>query len=106
MLLHIPDVLTPAQARSCLDALLEAEWVDGRVTAGFQSAQVKHNRQLPEDHPVARTQGQMVGLRLGLMPVEDFAYPLFAVLLLPALWALASPTGSARAGNSGQHGNR
>lgn len=28
------------------------------------------------------------GLRIGLAPVEDFAYPLAAVVLLPALWTL------------------
>lgn len=29
----------------------------------------------------------MTGIRIGLAPVEDFAYPLAAVILLPALWA-------------------
>jgi PKHD-type hydroxylase len=60
MLLQIPDVLTPeqvAQARHLLDS---AEWVDGRVTAGRQSAQVKDNEQLPESHPVAQQLGEMV----------------------------------------------
>jgi PKHD-type hydroxylase len=60
VLLQIPDVLTPeqvAQARHLLDT---AQWVDGRVTAGRQSAQVKDNEQLPEDHPVARQLGEMV----------------------------------------------
>lgn len=28
--------------------------------------------------------------RLGVMPFEDFAYPLAAVLLLPAIWALSA----------------
>lgn len=28
------------------------------------------------------------GITVGLAPVEDFAYPLAAVLLLPALWTL------------------
>ena len=60
MLLHIPDVLTPEQvahARQLLDA---AEWVDGRGTAGHQSARAKDNMQLPEDHPVSRQLGDMV----------------------------------------------
>ena len=60
MLLEIPDVLSIAQvahARRLLDA---ADWVDGRVTAGRQSAQVKDNLQLPEDHPVARELGDMI----------------------------------------------
>lgn len=29
------------------------------------------------------------GARLGLVPVEDFSYPLAALLLLPAIWLLA-----------------
>jgi lycopene cyclase domain-containing protein len=29
----------------------------------------------------------ILGIRIGLAPVEDFAYPLAAVILLPALWA-------------------
>ena len=60
MLLQIPDVLTReqvAQARQTLDA---AEWVDGRVTAGHQSARAKDNMQLPEDHPASRQLGEMI----------------------------------------------
>lgn len=60
MLLAIPDVLTPeqvARARSLLDA---ADWADGRITAGYQSAQAKDNAQLPEGSPVARELGQQV----------------------------------------------
>jgi PKHD-type hydroxylase len=54
MLLHIPDVLDAAAlARS--DALLrQADWADGRITAGSQAATVKNNLQLPEASPVAR----------------------------------------------------
>jgi PKHD-type hydroxylase len=54
MLLHIPDVLTPEQVAQAREALDNAEWVDGRVTAGHQSARAKDNMQLPEDNPVAR----------------------------------------------------
>jgi PKHD-type hydroxylase len=60
MLLQIPDVLTVdqvSQARARLDA---AEWVDGRVTAGHQSAQAKHNMQIPEGHPAAREVGDVI----------------------------------------------
>jgi PKHD-type hydroxylase len=60
MLLNVPDVLTAdqvAQARQILD---EAQWVDGRVTAGHQSARAKDNMQLPEDHPAARQLGDMI----------------------------------------------
>ena len=60
MLLTIPNVLTAeelGQARSALDA---AEWVDGKVTAGYQAQTVKENLQLGEGHPVAVKLGEMV----------------------------------------------
>jgi PKHD-type hydroxylase len=60
MLLQIPDVLTTEQVVHARRLLDEATWVDGRVTAGHQSARAKDNSQLPEDHPVARQLGEMV----------------------------------------------
>jgi small toxic polypeptide LdrA/B/C/D len=36
----------------------------------------------------AYSDAHISGLRVGLAPVEDFAYPIAAVVLLPALWAL------------------
>jgi PKHD-type hydroxylase len=60
MLLQIPDVLTPEQVAHARRLLDGATWVDGRVTAGHQSALVKDNAQLPETHPVAREIGQMI----------------------------------------------
>lgn len=65
MLLPIPGVLTPEQtsdARTLLDA---AGWIDGRVTAGHQSARSKNNLQLPEDHPAAKQVGAMILDALG-----------------------------------------
>lgn len=65
MILPIPDLLTSeqvAQARTILD---QTEWVDGRVTAGHQSARTKDNLQLPEDHPAARQLGEMILSALG-----------------------------------------
>lgn len=40
--------------------LLAASWVDGRVSAGHQSALVKKNRQLPQDSEVTRQCGQLI----------------------------------------------
>lgn len=48
MLLHIPHVLTREQVRACRARLDAADWADGRITAGSQSAQVKRNLQLPQ----------------------------------------------------------
>jgi PKHD-type hydroxylase len=69
MLLNVPDVLTQdqvAQARKILDA---AEWVDGKVTAGHQSAKAKDNMQIPEGHPAARQLGEMILGALGKNPL-------------------------------------
>ncbi|AZY48685.1 Fe2+-dependent dioxygenase [Bordetella avium] len=52
MLLHIPEVLAANFAQHSLRALQGADWIDGAQTAGFQSAQVKRNRQLPADSPI------------------------------------------------------
>lgn len=65
MLLSVPDVLTPAQVAEARTILNAAAWVDGRVTAGHQSAQVKHNRQLPENSPAAQQIGEMILNALG-----------------------------------------
>jgi len=69
MLLNIPNVLTPEQvveARKLLDA---AEWVDGKVTAGYQSARTKDNQQIPDGHPAARQVGEMIVKALGQNPL-------------------------------------
>ncbi len=60
MLLQVPDVLTAAEVARCREALDAAEWVDGRVTAGFQSARAKDNVQVPEGHPAARACGELI----------------------------------------------
>ncbi|HQR04980.1 MAG: Fe2+-dependent dioxygenase [Proteobacteria bacterium] len=54
MLLRIPEALSPAELQRVRDLVENADWVDGSVTAGTQSAQVKNNRQLPEDGEAAR----------------------------------------------------
>ncbi len=65
MLLAIPDVLTGEQVSQARQILDQADWVDGRVTAGHQSARSKDNMQLPEDHPAARQLGEMILAALG-----------------------------------------
>ena len=69
MLLQIPAVLTPVEVSRCRKMLEEAEWVDGRVTAGHQSARAKHNMQLPEDHPSAVELGGMIVAALERNPL-------------------------------------
>ena len=53
MLITIPDVLNAGEVAQAQAALNAAEWVDGKVTAGYQAQSVKENLQLPEGHPVA-----------------------------------------------------
>jgi PKHD-type hydroxylase len=60
VLLQIPDVLTREQVTQARQLLEAADWVDGRVTAGHQSARAKDNMQLPEEHPTSRKLGEMV----------------------------------------------
>ena len=76
MLICIQDVLTIDQVgyiRSLIDA---ADWVDGRVTAGRQSASVKRNTQLPEDSDAARKAQALITTVLG-------NHPLFLSAALP-----------------------
>lgn len=65
MLLQIPQVLTAEQVGKARGALEAADWVDGKATAGFQSAMAKDNRQLAEDSPLATELGAMVTAALG-----------------------------------------
>jgi PKHD-type hydroxylase len=65
MMVHIPKVLAPDQVTRCRAVMERVAWVDGRVTAGHQSAQVKHNLQLPETAPEARELGDMIMQALG-----------------------------------------
>lgn len=65
MLLKIPNVLTAEQVRECRALMEQAQWIDGKVTAGYQSAQAKNNIQLPEDSDAARRMGDMIIAALG-----------------------------------------
>jgi PKHD-type hydroxylase len=65
VLLLIPNVLTPEQVAHARKVLDEADWIDGRVTAGHQSARAKDNMQLSEDHPAALELGEMILAALG-----------------------------------------
>ena len=69
MMLPVPDVLTKeevARIRGIIDA---AEFVDGNVTSGHQSALAKRNEQLPEDSRAAREAGRIVLDALGRSPL-------------------------------------
>lgn len=76
MLYHIPNVLTKAQVQHCRELMDNADWVNGKVTAGTLSATVKHNQQLPNDHPLTYEMGEWILEALG-------EHPLFLSAALP-----------------------
>jgi PKHD-type hydroxylase len=69
MLLQVPDILNSDEVAQFRAALSRADWADGRITAGAQAAQVKHNQQLTEDHPVARELGETILRKLARNPL-------------------------------------
>jgi PKHD-type hydroxylase len=76
MLISVPEVLTKDEVKEFREMLDRTEWIDGKTTAGFQSARVKDNAQLPESHPVARELGERI-----LAALER--NPLFVAAALP-----------------------
>ncbi|HEX9174363.1 MAG TPA: Fe2+-dependent dioxygenase [Telluria sp.] len=60
MMLHIPELLTPAEVAELRRRLAASDWIDGRATVGDQGAQVKRNRQLPEASALSVELGQLV----------------------------------------------
>lgn len=76
MLLQIPQVLNREQVAALRAALDGADWGDGRSTAGPQAARVKRNRQLSEEHPLAKPLGEIILKALA-------QHPLFMTAALP-----------------------
>lgn len=52
MIICIGDVLTPLELEQLSKKLVNAEFIDGKVTAGWHARLVKHNTQLPKSSPV------------------------------------------------------
>lgn len=69
MIVQVPKVLNIEQIARCREVMNRASWIDGRATAGFQSATVKDNRQLPEHSPEARELGDMIVAALERNPL-------------------------------------
>lgn len=76
MLIEIPELLKADELAACRRLLDEAEWIDGRVTAGHQSAIAKDNMQIPEGSPAARKLGDAILAALS-------SNPLFIAAALP-----------------------
>ena len=76
MLHTIANLLNPEQIAACRQALDQAEWSDGKHTAGHQAIRVKANEQLPADNAL--------GQQLGEGIVELLSrHPLFLSAALP-----------------------
>ena len=69
MLIRIPGVLPPEQVARLRKRMEAARWVDGNATSGHQSAQAKHNEQLPEESADARELGEAVLQALARSPL-------------------------------------
>lgn len=84
MILQIPQVLTKEEVKEFRKILDKANWIDGKITAGHQSAKAKNNEQLLESSNEARQLGQKIIIALdknplftsGALPLKVFP-PLF-----------------------------
>lgn len=68
MIIQIPDLFSPHEVRAMREQLDQADWADGRATAGHRAIRVKDNQQLPLDDPAARHLANTVLERLGQSP--------------------------------------
>lgn len=68
MLLELAGVLAPHQVREFRRALEQANWTEGRETAGHAAQKVKDNLQLAQGDPVAAKLGQAILDALGADP--------------------------------------
>lgn len=68
MLLHIPQIFSVAELAEIRQALSQAQWIDGKTTAGHLSVEVKSNLQLAEGDPLARNISEVMLQRLWKNP--------------------------------------
>jgi PKHD-type hydroxylase len=84
MLVQIPQLLSAEQVAHIRGQLAATNWVDGKVTAGAQSAGAKNNLQVPEDTPAARALGEVILSALGQN--ERFMSASLALRVFPPLF--------------------
>jgi PKHD-type hydroxylase len=84
MLVQIPQLLSADQVAHIRGQLAAINWVDGKVTAGLQSAGPKNNLQVPEDAPAARALGEIILGALGRN--ERFMSAALALRVFPPLF--------------------
>lgn len=76
MLITIPQALTPEEVKICRDLLENAQWQDGKKTAGYLAQGVKSNLQLSIDDPTAKKLSEFL---LGILHIN----PTFIAAALP-----------------------
>jgi len=69
VLIAIPELLSPEEVAEIRRVIDPAEWVDGNVTSGAQSALAKQNEQLPEGGEAHRRAGAILLDALGRSPL-------------------------------------
>ena len=84
MLVHIPNLLSQEEVAHVRGVLAGTDWVDGKVTAGAQSADAKRNLQIPENAPAARALGDLILTALGQN--ERFTSAVLALRVFPPLF--------------------
>ena len=89
MLIQIPNLLSAEEVAHVRSQLAASDWVDGKATAGAQSAGAKRNLQLAEDTPLARALGEIVLSALGQN--ERFMSAALALRVFPPLFNRYDP---------------
>jgi PKHD-type hydroxylase len=89
MLVRIPRLLSAEQVAHIRAQLAGTDWVDGKATAGAQSAGPKNNLQVPEDAPAARALGEIILGALGRS--EAFMSAALALRVFPPLFNRYDP---------------
>ena len=91
MLTRIPELLSAEQVAQFRGELEQADWQDGRESAGYLSASVKNNMQLADGDPTARKLGETV-----LVALEKSTLFMSAALPLKVLPPLFNRYGEAQ----------
>jgi len=86
MIVRIPRLLSPDQVAHCQAVLAQADWRDGRRTAGEQSRRAKHNLQLEETCDAGRQLGELVLSALAASP--EFMSAALPLKVFPPLFNL------------------
>jgi PKHD-type hydroxylase len=89
MIARIAALLDASRLSAITALLADGSWEDGRASAGFQSARVKHNLQLAQDSAAARQAGETIVRALERHP--DFISAALPRHLYPPLFNRYEP---------------